>query len=978
MTMAQNGLVGRYNVSYLDQRSGLPHNFVNDIFTDSRGFVWVAIYGGGLVRYDGYGFMMPQQVQSGSLGSNSCKSVAEDGCERLWVAYDEGTSIISLRTMQSVVPQYGDSTIGHILRQSASRVKLDSRKAIWLATGPQIHRITMGADGRVEHVSSYNYRGNTPEITLLDIEENGTVWANIDGGLYRLAERGGRLVREDISSLMSQLQGLYVTDLQKRNGCVWISTNEGLFRYDPVAQQLQRFRHTADSGSLSHDYATCLELTRENQLVVGTLGGVNLYDEVTGTFEHWSAADAGCPLSSDFVHCMMARNGQLWIGTETAGLVKLTPRHLALTNYVHTSLPGSLSPNPVNAMYVEADGTLWAGTVEGGLNRKLAWQEEFTHITRQNSALSHNSVSVLTPGADGLLWIGTWGGGVNLIRMADPTRVTHLELGDYTRLTNYVGSLAYDSINGGLWIGANDGIFFYNLQAQRVEIPFEGNDAVRGCIGALIDSHGRLWMGSISGTCVIDLKSRAGGKGYFKMRHLRNKLDRPESGIIEKMSCFCEGRDGTIWIGSNGYGLYRRVVSDDGQESFENLTIQDGLANNAVKGIVEDDRQRLWITTTNGLSVYDTRTRTFINYTTADGLVSNQFYWNSIIRGSDGTLYTGTEHGLTVIKGENPEADDAGHLSFTRLLVENQEVGTLSDYLDEDIAIAEKVRLSESDRSFTIEFSALTYGGEAQGIYSYRMKGLDRGWTQLRPGEHSVRYSKLPAGSYTFEVRYAPVQADGEDSVIAIDVEVSPYFWKSWWFLTLVFLLLAVLAFYQIRRRVELLKKREAERLLTPLRKALSESSDPEQLQVRITNILDNQQRYRESYHKSVEADKQAVLHQQKPFMVRAMELMEKNYMNSEFGVPEFCEGIGMSRSLVSKRLNAETGQSTGQFIRSYRLNVARELLVKNESNRNITEIAYRVGFNDPKYFTRCFTRQYGTSPSTFNGAEPETSGDST
>jgi AraC-like DNA-binding protein len=102
---------------------------------------------------------------------------------------------------------------------------------------------------------------------------------------------------------------------------------------------------------------------------------------------------------------------------------------------------------------------------------------------------------------------------------------------------------------------------------------------------------------------------------------------------------------------------------------------------------------------------------------------------------------------------------------------------------------------------------------------------------------------------------------------------------------------------------------------------------------------------------------------------------MEENYGNSEFGVTEFCERIGMSRSVVSKRLNAETGQSTGQFIRSYRLNIAKELLLKNKGNRNITDIAYKVGFNDPKYFTRCFTKLYGVSPSSYvdetaNGTE--------
>jgi AraC-like DNA-binding protein len=101
----------------------------------------------------------------------------------------------------------------------------------------------------------------------------------------------------------------------------------------------------------------------------------------------------------------------------------------------------------------------------------------------------------------------------------------------------------------------------------------------------------------------------------------------------------------------------------------------------------------------------------------------------------------------------------------------------------------------------------------------------------------------------------------------------------------------------------------------------------------------------------------------QKPFMDRVMTIMEKNYMNSEFGVTEFCEQMGMSRSLLSKKLNEETGQSTTQFIRNYRLDIAKQIL-KRGDQRNIAEIAFSVGFNDPKYFTRCFTKLYGTSPS--------------
>ena len=103
-----------------------------------------------------------------------------------------------------------------------------------------------------------------------------------------------------------------------------------------------------------------------------------------------------------------------------------------------------------------------------------------------------------------------------------------------------------------------------------------------------------------------------------------------------------------------------------------------------------------------------------------------------------------------------------------------------------------------------------------------------------------------------------------------------------------------------------------------------------------------------------------------KPFMESVMEVMEKNYDNSEFGVQELADALGMNRSILSKKLNAECGLPTAQFIRNYRLDIAKKLIVENVANRNITEIAYRVGFNDPKYFTRCFTKQYGASPSSF------------
>jgi AraC-like DNA-binding protein len=301
---------------------------------------------------------------------------------------------------------------------------------------------------------------------------------------------------------------------------------------------------------------------------------------------------------------------------------------------------------------------------------------------------------------------------------------------------------------------------------------------------------------------------------------------------------------------------------------------------------------------------------------------------------------------------------------FTHLIVDNEDILAGSKYLSEDISIAKTITLSESNRSFSIDFSALNYGYETQGIFSYRMKGFDNEWTLLKPGQHSVRYSALPAGSYVFEVKYESAVSSDSSDTISIDIIVKPYFWKSWWFRLLMGILFVALLVYIYKRWVTELRRREAEQLLNPIRQVLEESEDPRQLQTRIQNILDNQQRYRQSVVKSIEADKEEVAKTQKPFMERVMEIMEANYTNSEFGVQEFCDALGMSRSVASKHLNAEVGLPAGQFIRNYRLNMAKEMLSAKTGNRNITEVAYAVGFNDPKYFTRCFTKMFGKSPS--------------
>ena len=972
-SFAQGGLPSRFNVSYLNMAAGMPNNFADDIFQDSYGFVWISTHGGGLVRYDGFNYMNFNLGSSGiSLRSNSCRNVYEDHFKRLWIAFEEGPQVLDLKTMQPVIPpcenEKVEAQLNKALKNLCTRMYCDAKGNVWMVSFNLLTRISFNEKGEVNSVLSISYPYKAPDLGLCDVYRNGTVVMCNNGVVSEFSVQNNRLVAKNISSMFLPLDYRYAGAVISYHGKIWLGTNRGLYN-----SAKQEFHASGTVHSLQHEVVTSLAITEDDKLLVGTLCGVDIIDDKTGTIEHWNCSSVN-PLSSNFVNSLLAKDGQIWVGTETGGITKLAPRQLQLEFFKHDAAnPASLSPNAVNAMYAAPDGTLWVGTVEGGLNALAPGSRNFTHYTMANSGLPHNSVSTLAADNRGNLWIGTWGTGIAVMNLQQPGRIIPLVVdAKHQPFLNFAGVLVYDPINDGMWLGTNDGLFFYDLKRQQLIEPFKGCLNVRGCIGSLITRDGKLLMGCVQGMVEINLKSRIPGKGDFAVKYHQYKLDDPKSGVIDKILSFCLAKDGKIWLGSNGYGLYCYNYNKEGKTYVKSFTTNNGLANNTVKGIVEDNQGMLWIATDNGLSIFNPKTETFSSYSRKDGLLSSQFYFNGAIRDAKGKIYLGTDEGLMAVTGVNHAVHNSARLRFTELLVDNQPVFAGSDYLDDDISIAKRLCIHESDKSFTIFFSALNYGNDSQGVYLYRMKGYENDWVQLKPGQHSVRYSTLPAGSYQFEVKYIPSFDSDKEQVISVDIKVTPYFWKSWWFVSLMVIAFIAFLLYIYTSRLEKMREREVEELYRPIEAALKDSDEPGKLQSRIQMILENQKRYQDSQKKSIEADRKQVAEKERPFMDIVMEVMEKNYDNSEFGVQELADEMRMNRSVLSKKLNAEAGQPTAQFIRNYRLDIAKKMITENVANRNITEIAYRVGFNDPKYFTRCFTKQYGVSPSSYKDSLDE------
>jgi len=149
----------------------------------------------------------------------------------------------------------------------------------------------------------------------------------------------------------------------------------------------------------------------------------------------------------------------------------------------------------------------------------------------------------------------------------------------------------------------------------------------------------------------------------------------------------------------------------------------------------------------------------------------------------------------------------------------------------------------------------------------------------------------------------------------------------------------------------------------------LAKPFDDELLLARINNILESRKVYQRKFSLDMNPDELNIAEESRDdkFLRKAVDIVKNNYKNTEYEVSNFVEDMGVSKSLLNSKMQMLTGQSAGNFIRNYRLNIAKELIIKSQGKMNISEVAFEVGFNDPKYFTRCFTKHYGIAPSMVN-----------
>lgn len=813
---AQNGLSKQYNISYITMQDGLQHDFIDNIYKDSKGFIWFST-GGGLSRYDGFTFNhFDMSTSPLNLKGNFVHKVCEDDFNRLWIVSEGGLNILDLGCVRMIDLFLGlDEESRFFINIPALEIMKDSEGNMWLFSD-KLYKIILNEKGDVKDIYEMPDKMDSVRlISLADIDDDGNVWAGYNDAVYKMHFTENNMLKPVVVSEKLRFEsGTIIMKLFQKGNDVWIGTNYGLYRYGRNRDLMMRYSHdTENSASLSHNHVLDISISKSGELIAATLKGLNFFNSMSGEFEHISHDDdSGNNLSSDFINSILCDGEIIWLGSETGGVNKLYPKSSYIKSFDHhVDVESSISKNPVNSIFEDSGGNLWIGTVEGGLNLKKRGENKFQHFTTTSSTqLSHNSVSALVTDNKGRLWVGTWGYGISIIDPENPARkaMKYINSSENPGFNlNLVGVLCFDNVNDGMWIGSYHGLFFYDLKNEKMHAPFQDDRSskIKDIIGAVIDREKKLWIGSEEGVYVIDLNSRK--DGCFTYEHLKFKLDRPGSNLVEKIKCLCLDSDGVLWLGSDGFGVYKREIKED-KYSFVSYTMADGLPNNNIKGILEDDFGNLWISTNNGLSCFDKKEK-FINYNAEDGTNCNQFYWNAYFKSEAGNLYFGTLNGLVEV---NPEISKTKTESYgvvlTDFYVNNQKVNP-GQFFEKNISELNKITLHEKYNLFSIDFSALNYKISDNYVYAYRLLGYDDNWTEVPKHVHSASFMNLPSAKYVFEVKYTPVGQPDFGEIRRLEIRIKPYFYKETWFTALVIVLLLIFALLWYRRRIKSYKSQQ-------------------------------------------------------------------------------------------------------------------------------------------------------------------------
>ncbi len=794
---------------------GLPHSTVTSIAQTPDGYLWVGTEHGGLARFDGQRFVNFHPGNTPELRSIEVRKLLVDSRGTLWIGTVEG-AITSYREGRFRFELQNTETpaawLGQVLSVNADGVVLASRNG-WLFEG-------------TTHSGVYRWEARP----LPDANSGSTACRDREGNIWYRASSGGLVqVRGKTFVSMPHPPGLssplISAVLVDDAGQLWVGTDQELARWDgekfinqtptngEAKLNVQQLAACSD-GSVWVLSDQALRKCRDQRWVTPAAGWagdvlqssrfpVALSADSRGGVWVWHYADGlwhvdangqtsrvkethGLP--NTLFRCWFEdREGNVWMGLNGGGLVCLRARTF------HPVWPAAGQAQlAASSISEDASGAMWFGTSETKL---LRWSqgELATFVPPFPQSLGVGA-SVLADDR-GRVWAGFVVHGV----------VT-LENGEFTfpfpaSAINSVARVIYQDRAGRVWLGSEFGLYCWDGEKLKHFSTADGFSPAY-VLAITEDRAGALWIGTAVGelrryregkfTKYLPLDSPLGPPRELSDTDARDKKNRGALSGGERFWALHADADGVIWIGSLGGGLLR---FQDGR--FTRYTPREGLPNDYISQILEDERGQLWLGSQGGIARVskaalnqfargETKFARFVTYGKTDGMPTAECSGGcqpACWRSRDGRLWFATRKGAVWTDPTEVRFNPVPPpVVIEEVSVDGRRVGEDGQAAGH-FAATPPARLTVPPGRHYLEFkfTAPSLTAPDRVRFKWRLDGLEKQWTR-ESDQRSVSYSFVPPGDYTFQVQACNSDGVWNEIGASLPLTMRPYFWQTRWF----------------------------------------------------------------------------------------------------------------------------------------------------------------------------------------------------
>jgi len=762
----------------------------------------------GLNKFDGYDFTVfkPDNNSPNSLSSNLIYDVVGDEVGNLWIGTTGGgLNYFDQATQKFTTYKNEKGNDASLSNDHITQVYLDKNNRLWVGTNKGLNMLNLEASSDSTIFRKFN-PAKKPFITGWDgksiyaifEDSKNQLWVGGHGGIYLLSrDRDGDMYFDQQNKILGLPEGIVRCIAEDNLGRFMLAMDDGI--YCPLMRdgvfKMTKFQD-GTFNQLLVDSNNNIWAGSDNGLYQFKYSGNQKKPQLQNHFKYNARNTYG--LSKNIVRSLyMDKSGIIWVGTNGGGINKYDPERKMFRHIKKGLEEQSLSYDKIRAMYEDDNGTLWIGTEGGGLNmlKKQTDDGSYDQFTIFDKIQKPFAITQFNFKGRKKLFFGAEDTpGLYELDITSPNNISKSDFKEIEGIGRSVFSLLVDSRNT-LWIGTyGEGVhrwvpntkngksfnkrLFKNDLSKNGSIP---NNIVRHIYE---DSDENIWFATGKGLSVLTRTERDKENPKFRvyLNDPKDKQSLPHDYIL----ALFEDASGTMWVGTFGGGLAKFIPDEKGGVgNFISYSEDEGLPNNVIKGILEDDHKNLWLSTNQGLSRFDYMAEKFTNYDTDDGLQNSEFQELAAVKRSSGEMLFGGINGFNAfypqrIKQNNSEAETV--LTNFTIFNEAVEIGDKINgrvLLKKDISLTESIELKFKENSVSFEFAALHYAAPSKNKFAYFLEGFDEDWINTSSEKRFATYTNLPAGNYKFKVKASNNDSLWDQTPAVIQLIVTPPFWLT-------------------------------------------------------------------------------------------------------------------------------------------------------------------------------------------------------